>query len=414
MKSSDMRRCVQHEPFPATALFDYVLLTVAISLSTFSSPAAAAASNRFMIISVNQSQYLGVTVAYRCDTQVPLTTTTFPLKMQRDVLGKDSKRWRLSTRRSRPAPGGGKFYTLVYLLTVANEDDGVRIDCIANLTTIGKGYPIAALQTHIQLFADPVLLGPRAVAVGTTVTWTCDISYIHYTQRSDISVYWVVLNGSLSTENIITNAQELDISDDKLSVYRVTSNATLYISDRYTTYSVKCVVQQFGLRVTKDTGDTMIRVFMMDDPVLAGPTRAGVDTTGAWTCTVVTVSFSGQEEFTLTWFIGSQLQNDSLSHTQVTHKVNTKNKFPVPVYSINSTLRRFLDRHFAPSFRLKCVARLVLLNVTRKAEIQVQLNNDGITQGENGQNGDNAENGNGENGKDDGNKKHDVLSLIHI
>ena len=379
MENAETHRCMQHASRTATMPLGYALLGTAVSLFAILTAAAAAGKhNDFMTIHVNQSQYPGVTVAVICDTLIPLNTTTFPLTMKRDVLGKDSERWRFHERRSKPAPGGGKFYTLVYLLTVTSKDDGVRIDCIANLTTIGKGHPITAVQTHIQRFADPVLFGPRAVAVGATVTWTCDIARVIYTQRSDFSVYWTVINGSLSTENITTDAQKLDTGDKTITMYRVRSNATLYVSGKYLSYGVKCVAQHFQQKITKDTGQIKISVFMMDDPVLSGPTKAAVNTTESWTCNILTTSFTQRQQFTLSWFVDSRLQSDHLSDTRVTDTENKINDFPVPMHSVTSTLTRSLDKDLAPSFLLQCAASLVHLNVTKKVELRVKLTGDRI------------------------------------
>ena len=379
MENAETHRCMRHASRTATMPLGYALLGTAVSLFAILTAAAAAGKhNDFMTIHVNQSQYPGVTVAVICDTLIPLNTTTFPLTMKRDVLGKDSERWRFHERRSKPAPGGCKFYTLVYLLTVTSKDDGVRIDCIANLTTIGKGHPITAVQTHIQRFADPVLFGPRAVAVGATVTWTCDIASVIYTQRSDFSVYWTVINGSLSTENITTDAQKLDTGDKTITMYRVRSNATLYVSGKYLSYGVKCVAQHFQQKITKDTGQIKISVFMMDDPVLSGPTKAAVNTTESWTCNILTTSFTQRQQFTLSWFVDSQLQSDHLSDTRVTDTENKINDFPVPMHSVTSTLTRSLDKDLAPSFLLQCAASLVHLSVTKKVELRVKLTGDRI------------------------------------
>ncbi|KAK7101070.1 hypothetical protein V1264_023915 [Littorina saxatilis] len=282
-------------------------------------------------------------------------------------LHNDQDRWKLLEQRVTPTTDDKTTYTAVNSLLIEAEDLGVRMDCIVNRQSDNEANVTQSNIIDVFFFATPVIEGPRAVLVGTQVTWSCVVPNVTYRQRDNLKIYWRFKGGSPLREGMGENGTGVPGTNG--NAHRVVSNATMRISGENPSFAVMCEAQLRRPNITKTTDYMPVKVFYISDPVLTGPGEVDMGDSRTWTCSVTNVSFHQKGDFVLNWFVNGLLQLNSMINTKITTKANGSS-FYTPLRSVSSTLSPVLKRPFC----LMCVVRNVVVKEERAATMAVTIN----------------------------------------
>ncbi|KAK7098438.1 hypothetical protein V1264_002733 [Littorina saxatilis] len=361
----------------ATLLLCYLLLLSSHNLCSGIDIIASADLN----VTANVKEFDGSDVVYTCETtrSLNITRTPFPLSMRLTRNGVPlslASRWRFEGRVTDPYSDKYRF-KLRYRLTVTGEDDGMSIECSTH-----DGQASVNHTVDVKLFDKPVFLGPLAVEAVSTVNFTCSVARVEWDGSSNFFIHWII-NDKAQRDNA-AKTQVRNDEDFDGSVKSVTSVLEKYIPDDSSSMTVMCVAQHVVFDSVKNTGKITVLVFILDRPVLSGPTEVRVGLEHTWTCVVGRASSCNRENITLMWFVGNfQAENQATMDFQDTQ---IHSRFPAPLCSITSTLNTSITGTVGSSLEVRC--RVVVHDVHKDGSLNVTLlpgegeENVGGTQGE--------------------------------